>query len=116
VKAVRGAITVSEDTAAGIAEATQALLRELAARNNLEVNEVVSIFFSVTPDLRADFPAPAARSMGWDVPMLDMQEMDVPGALPRCVRVLMHVDRCSPVRHAYLRGARELRPDLEIGE
>lgn len=115
MKAIRGAITVSENTREAICQATQHLLRELARRNNLAASEVVSAFFTLTPDLDADFPARSARSMGWDVPMLDMKEVPVPGALPRCLRVLLHVDRHDAVRHAYLGEARSLRPDLEEG-
>ena len=113
MRAIRGAITVESDTRPAIEEATRELLTELARRNGLHTDEVVSVFFSVTRDLTAEFPARAARGMGWDVPMLDMMEMDVPGALPRCLRVLIHVERDGQVRHAYLRGALELRPDLE---
>jgi chorismate mutase len=113
MKAIRGAITVRENSAQAIAEATCSLLKELARRNALEVDEVVSVFFSMTPDLNAEFPARAARAMGWEVPMLDVQEIEVPDALPRCLRVLIHVQRDNPVRHAYLEGARQLRPDLE---
>lgn len=104
---------MSENSRQAIAEGTQSLLSELARRNDLRSEQVVSVFFTLTPDLNADFPAHAARSMGWDVPMLDMQELPVPGALPRCIRVLLHVNLDHPVRHAYLRAARELRPDLE---
>lgn len=113
MKAIRGAITVSADTPEAIREATRTLLGEVARRNGLQPCDVVSVFFSVTPDLTADFPARAARGMGWDVPMLDMLEMNVPGALPRCLRVLVHVNQDGETRHAYLRGARDLRPDLE---
>lgn len=116
MKAIRGAITVNENSAIAIGEATRTLLREIAERNQLALDEIVSIFFSVTPDLNAEFPARTVRGLGWDVPMLDMQEMDVPKALGRCVRVLMHVNRSEPVQHAYLRGARQLRPDLEPEE
>lgn len=115
MRAVRGAITVDEDSAPAIHRATQQLLREMAARNHLGVEEVVSIFFSVTPDLTADFPARAARAIGWDVPMLDTQEMHVPGSLEKCLRVLMHVNRDGELRPAYLKAARGLRPDLEAG-
>lgn len=92
------------------------LLEEIRRRNCLSPAEVVSIFFTLTPDLDADFPARAARMAGWDVPMLDMQEVPVPGALAKCIRVLLHVNRSEPVRHAYLRGAQRLRPDLETAE
>jgi chorismate mutase len=113
VKALRGAITVSANTAEEIAAATQELLGCLVERNTLQTDEIVSVFFTLTPDLNAAFPARAARDMGWDVPLLDMVEIDVPGALPRCLRVLVHVEVDRPVRHAYLREARTLRPDLE---
>jgi chorismate mutase len=113
LKAIRGAITVDANTPDAIARATQALLAEIARRNDLTPAEVISAFFTLTPDLTADFPARAARAAGWDMPMLDTQEIAVPGALPCCLRVLLHVERDTPIRHAYLRGARELRPDLE---
>lgn len=111
MKAIRGAITVRENTPEAIDEATRALLEEIARRNDLRVEEIVSVLFSLTPDLNASFPARAARSMGWDIPMLDVQEVAVPGALPCCLRVLVHVQRDQPVQHAYLRGAQELRPE-----
>lgn len=113
MKAIRGAISVSENSAEAIAEATETLLTELGRRNRLNAGDVVSAFFTLTPDLNADFPARAARAMGWDMPMLDTQEVAVPGAIERCLRVLLHVDRNEPVRHAYLRDAYRLRPDLE---
>jgi chorismate mutase len=113
VRAIRGAITAAANSREAICEATQSLLREIAHRNSLEPGEVVSAFFTLTPDLDADFPARAARAMGWDMPMLDMQEVPVPGSLQRCIRVLLHVNRVTEVRHAYLGEARSLRPDLE---
>jgi chorismate mutase len=113
MRAIRGAITVPENSPEAIAEATQMLLAEIRRRNNLRSDEVISAFFTLTPDLNADFPARAARADGWDMPMLDMQEIAVPGALTRCLRVLLHVDRAQPVCHAYLRDAATLRPDLE---
>lgn len=113
MKALRGAITVAENRSETIDEATRTLLHCLTERNGLRPEEIVSVFFTLTPDLNAAFPARAAREMGWDAPMLDMQEIDVPGALARCIRVLIHVDAPGPVRHAYLRGAVVLRPDLE---
>ena len=113
MKAIRGAITVSANTATAIGEATTTLLSALRERNSLRMDEVVSVFFTLTPDLDADFPARAARDSGWDVPMLDMVELNVPGALSCCLRVLVHVNRTGPIKHAYLRGAEQLRPDLE---
>jgi chorismate mutase len=113
VKALRGAITADSNSEAAIVEATRTLLTCLVDRNQLQMEDVVSVFFTLTPDLNACFPARAAREIGWDVPMLDMQEIDVPGALGLCIRVLVHVQSDGPVRHAYLRGAINLRPDLE---
>lgn len=113
MRAIRGANTVDANSSEAIAEATTTLLREIARRNELHGDEVISVFFTLTGDLNADFPARAARSIGWDVPMLDLREIDVPGALPRCLRVLIHVNRTDPVRHTYLRDAVRLRPDIE---
>jgi chorismate mutase len=113
VKALRGAITAHTNSEEAIDEATRELLTSLVSRNQLSVEQIVSVFFTLTPDLNAGFPARAAREMGWDVPMLDMQEVDVPGALRLCIRVLVHAEVSRPPRHAYLRGAVSLRPDLE---
>lgn len=113
MKALRGAITADSNTEEAITSGTRTLLTCLVERNELRVEEIVSVFFTLTPDLNACFPARAAREMGWEVPMLDMQEIDVPGALARCIRVLVHVEINRPLRHAYLRGAVSLRPDLE---
>jgi len=113
MQAIRGAITVEENTPEAIAAATRDLLGELVKRNSLRAEDLISAFFTLTPDLDADFPARTARSIGWDVPMLDMVELAVPGSLPRCLRVLLHVRRAESPRHAYLRDARSLRPDLE---
>jgi chorismate mutase len=116
--ALRGATTVSADDPALIADATQELLRTLLARNALEVGQVVSAFFTCTGDLVSAYPAQAARDAGWQhVPMLCAAELSVRGALPRCIRVLVHV---TPVagrtpRHAYLRDASVLRGDLDDG-
>jgi chorismate mutase len=113
VKALRGAITAYTNSEEAIVEATRTLLTCLVERNHLRVDEIVSVFFTLTPDLNACFPASAAREMGWEVPMLDMREIDVPGGLEFCIRVLVHVESNASVRHAYLRGAASLRPDLE---
>lgn len=113
MRAIRGAIDVAGNTREEIAAATQELLAEITGRNSLEPEDVISMFFTLTPDLNAAFPAWAARQIGWDVPMLDMQEIAVPGALPHCLRVLIHARGADPVRHVYLGAARSLRPDLE---
>ncbi|MGH2447054.1 MAG: chorismate mutase [Chloroflexota bacterium] len=112
MKAIRGAVVVSANTAAAIESATRELLEEIGRRNELTPSDVISLFFTLTDDLDADFPARAARLAGWDVPMLDMREVAVPGSLPQCLRVLMHVDRGGPVQHVYLGQAGRLRPDL----
>ncbi len=116
VRGVRGAITVETDDAAEIVAATKRLLAELVERNGIDTEEIVSVLFSLTGDLRAAFPALGARQMGWsNVPMLHFTEIAVPGALARCIRVLMHVNTTlgqAQVHHAYLEGANVLRPDL----
>jgi chorismate mutase len=116
VRGVRGAISVEADDAEAIGAATKRLLQAMVARNGIELEDIASVFFSLTPDLRAIFPAVAAREMGWMyVPMLHTVELDVPGALQRCIRVLMHVNTSLPleeVTHVYLDGAVVLRPDL----
>lgn len=99
-----------------IDSATRELLIHIMSINSLVPEDVVSVIFTVTDDLRSEFPARAARALGWtDVPLLCTVEIPVPGALARCVRVLLHVETTrarSSMRHVYLRGARSLRPDL----
>ena len=116
VRALRGAITVGSDDPHDIRDATQELLEELLHLNGLDRDDVISGIFTVTPDLASEFPAHGARLVGWrDVPMLCAQEAGVDGALPRCIRVLLHVDTWRPrsdLRHVYLRDAVMLRPDL----
>jgi chorismate mutase len=119
VVAIRGAISVDCDTQDAITEATTELLRALLDANGVQPTSVVSAIFTLTPDLSAIFPAHAARQLGWQsVPMLCASEIPVPGALPRCLRLLLHVRpphdgwRAS---HVYLREARVLRPDLQSG-
>lgn len=116
MQAIRGAITVSENSAPAILQATQLLLLETATRNQLAASEIISIIFTATPDLNAAFPAKAARELGWtEVALLDAVEMDVPLALPHTIRLLMFVDRrhgSRAVSHVYLGRAVALRPDL----
>jgi len=115
-RGIRGATTVGSDSAVEILAATRELLESITAANGITAEEIASVVFTVTPDLTAAFPARAARDMGWQqVPMLDAQEIPVPGSLPRCVRVLIHwnTDRAQDeIQHVYLGGATVLRPDL----
>jgi len=116
VRGIRGAITVNSNIKEEIIEKTKELLVTLKKENDFKVEDIVSIFFSVTPDLNAAFPAQSARELGWNkVPLFDMQEIDVPGSLPRCIRVLIQIN-CQKsqieIQHCYLRGAKMLRKDL----
>jgi chorismate mutase len=113
--ALRGAITVDEDSPAAVAEAVGELLAELVSANAIRPADILSAIFSATPDIHCLHPAAVARGMGWDdVPMLCVAEMAVDDALPRCVRVLLHLSVTDDrrLRPRYLRGARVLRPDL----
>ncbi|HQX62021.1 MAG TPA: chorismate mutase [Thermomicrobiales bacterium] len=114
-RAIRGATTVESNTAEDILEATDELLRTIVGLNELTSDDVVSIIFTTTADLNATFPAVAARAMGLDlVPLMCSHEMAVPGALDMVVRVMMHINTEKPaaqINHAYLRRARELRPE-----
>ena len=116
VRGIRGAITVDADDTHAIVFATKRLLSAMIDRNEVEIDDIASVLFSLTPDLRAVFPALGAREMGWvHVPMLHFSEIDVPGALPRVIRVLMHVNTAlaqQEIEHVYLDGAQVLRPDL----
>ena len=107
---------MERDAPAEIRAATRELLEALVQRNALAHDDIISAIFSVTEDLRAEFPAHAARELGWaDVPLLCTMEIPVPGALARCIRVLLHAETTMPragLRHVYLHGARALRPDL----
>ncbi len=116
VRGIRGATTATTNSREAILDATSELLDCLVRANGVQRDDVASVIFSTTPDLNAEFPAVAARAAGWtDVALLCTHEMSVPGSLPRCVRILLHVNtERSPgeLEHIYLRGARVLRPDL----
>jgi chorismate mutase len=115
-RAARGAIRVAADERELLLSATERLLSSLLDRNAIAAEELVSILFTVTDDLRAAFPAEAARRMGLGkVPLLCAREIDVPGAMPRVVRVLAHFRsdaKLEDVVHVYLEGAESLRDDL----
>jgi len=115
-RAIRGATTVDADSPGEIRHATRELLETIVARNGITKADVISAIFTVTHDLTSEFPAHAARELGWlDVPLLCTLEIPVPGSLPKCIRVLLHVQTSASreeVRHVYLHAARALRPDL----
>lgn len=116
VRAIRGAVQVEANQRDAIIEAAAELVAEVMARNELVTDDVISVLFTATPDLTAEFPALAARKTGFhEVPLLCATEIDVPGAMPRVVRLLMHVETQRPrsgIRHVYLRGAAALRLDI----
>lgn len=116
VRAVRGATQVDDDDRQQVLDATTELLEQVLDRNGLDPADLISVVFTATPDIRSEFPAYAARQMGiTDVPLLCATEMNVPGAMPRVLRLLAHVETTQSrqdVRHVYLRGAAALRTDL----
>ena len=115
-RGIRGATTAAANTEQAILAATRELLEALVARNDVPVEDIASAFFTVTDDLDAVHPARAARQLGWgQVALLCAREIPVPGSLPRCVRVLLHVNTektPAELRHVYLRGAGALRPEF----
>jgi len=119
IRGIRGATTVFANEADEIVAATEELLREMIRQNDIEADDVASVLISVTEDLTAAFPAQAIRRIdGWTyVPVMCMREIPVPGALPRCIRVMMTVETNraqQDVVHVYLRDAIQLRPDLSL--
>lgn len=116
VRAIRGAIQVDANDRDEILAGASELVREVLDRNHVDPADLISIVFTATPDLTAEFPAYAARMMGLtDVPLLCTTEIAVPGSMPRVLRLLAHVESPLPrsaIRHAYLRGAAALRTDL----
>ncbi len=116
VRGIRGAITVERDEAPLLLAATAHLLQAIVEQNAIAPEDIASALFTVTPDLSSDFPAAAARGLGWTmVPMLNFTEIAVPGGLARCIRVLLHVNtskKQTEIVHLYLGGASVLRPDL----
>jgi len=118
IRAIRGAIQVDADVPELIFDGTRELVEAVMEWNGLRVEDVISVFFTMTPDLRSRFPAAAARAAGMlEVPAMCAQEIGVPDALPRVIRLLAHVESMLPrssIRHPYLRGAAALRPDLVV--
>ena len=118
VRAIRGATTVSQNEKSFILTETEILLKTLLDRNSVSSEDIICIFFSMTEDLNAEFPAKAARSMGLSlVPLLCVKEIDVPGSVDKCIRILVQVNSGSKqdqIKHVYLNGAVQLRDDLSI--
>ncbi len=116
VRGLRGATTVDADTAEQVTERSQELMRELMERNGLVEDDIVSILFTATGDVTSIFPATAVREIGFGaVPLLCAAEIPVPGAMPLCIRALLHVYTARPreeMHHVYLHGAQTLRDDL----
>jgi len=116
VRALRGATTFDVDEAVHVTGRVVELMNEMLSRNEVDHDDIVSVLFTATDDLHSVFPATAARSIGLgDVPLICARELDIAGAMPRCIRILMHLhtslDRAA-LRHVYLEGARTLRDDL----
>lgn len=119
-RGIRGATTAPLNTAEDILEATRELVVALRELNDIEPEDIASVIFTTTTDLTATFPALAAREVGWtEVPLICTHEMDVPGSLRQAVRVLLHINTsrsASEVRHVYLKGARQLRPEWGVSD
>lgn len=117
-RGVRGATTAEENTPQAIVAATKELLERIIAANDIRIENVASAIFTTTPDLNAEFPALAARQLGWNhVALLCSHEMAVPGSLEKCIRVLIHwnTDKsAAEMQHIYIKGAESLRPDARL--
>lgn len=117
VRGVRGATTVTENDPQEILQTTRELLMQMVDKNNIGMGDIASVLFTGTPDITSVFPAEAARQIGWtSVPLICFQEMNVAGALPLCIRVLMliNTDKSQQeIKHVYLNGAGVLREDLK---
>jgi chorismate mutase len=115
-RGVRGATTIDHNDREEVLTATRQLLALMIRQNDIDPRDVASVLFSTTPDIDAEFPALAARQLGWlDVPLLCGHEMSVPGSLPMCIRVMIHWNTHKPqneIEHIYVREANRLRPDL----
>ncbi|MEV6396965.1 chorismate mutase [Streptomyces sp. NPDC051907] len=116
VRAVRGAVQLERDDAGHMDEQVGELLTAILERNGLGADDLISVWFTATPDLHSDFPAAAARKLGIvDVPLICAQELDITGAMPRVVRILAHVESDLPkseIAHVYLGAAAALRKDI----
>ncbi len=120
VRGLRGATTVEHNTSEEIISRTEQLLELMVGKNSIRTGDIISVIFSVTDDVNAEFPAVAARRMGWlYTPLMCTREIPVPGSLAGCIRVLLHCNsdkRQEEMIHIYLNGAKKLRPDLDTSE
>lgn len=116
VRAIRGATTINNNTTGEIIKETKILLKKIVEDNNIKKDDIISVIFTATRDIDAVYPAVAAREMGWtDIALMCAREMEVPGSLKMCIRVLIHVNMDIPndrIKYVYLNGAKVLRPDL----
>ncbi len=116
VRALRGATTIDVDTPEQIQERVVALLEQMIERNQIDHDDLISVFFTATEDVTSTFPATAARTYGLgDVPLICARELSIVGGTPRCIRVMMHLNTeltRAELHHVYLEGARSLRDDL----
>jgi chorismate mutase len=116
VRALRGATTVDADTAEQVRDRTVELLDQMMTANRLDHDDIISVIFTATDDIHSMFPAQAARHHGLgDIPLMCARELDITGAQPYCIRILMHVNTelsCTDMHHVYLEGAAGLRDDL----
>lgn len=116
VRALRGATTIESDTTDQIRTRTIDLLKQMLERNGVNHDDIISVLFTATDDIHSMFPASAARDIGFgDIPLICARELDIEGATPLCIRVLMHLNTTvsrSDLRHVYLEGASGLRDDL----
>ncbi|MDO5714462.1 MAG: chorismate mutase [Tissierellia bacterium] len=112
MKAIRGAITISNNVESEIVKQTEYLFQELVKRNHLKEESIVSVICSCTKDITAAYPGIAIRNLGFNVPVLCVQEQFVEGSLPLCIRILIHTISPSNPSHVYVGKARSLRPDL----
>lgn len=117
IRGVRGAITVTNNDAREIVDATKELLLDMIAKNEIRDEDIASIFFTLTDDLNAEFPAVAARELGMkDVPLICAREISIEKAMKKCIRILIHINSTKAQKdivHSYLREAVKLRPDLQ---
>ena len=116
MRGIRGAITVTENNKNKIIENTKILIKDIVNENNLKTEEIVSMIFTATSDLNKEYPAVAARELGYNqIPLMCYQELNIENSLKKCIRIMIYINRdCSldKINHVYLKNAKKLRPDL----